>query len=100
MVIMSIFAGAELISGDLKFKSFTLYLSRPLGRFDYVKGKFSIVLFYLLSLTLGPAIVLIVFKMIFYGEFPCFCPGFPRCYYLSHTYLLIPGLPLVLCCLR
>jgi ABC-2 type transport system permease protein len=69
MVIMSIFAGAELISGDLKFKSFTLYLSRPLSRFDYVKGKFSIVLFYLLTLTLGPAILLIIFKMIFTGSF-------------------------------
>jgi ABC-type transport system involved in multi-copper enzyme maturation permease subunit len=69
MVIMSIFAGAELISGDLKFKSFTLYLSRPLSRLDYVKGKFSIVLFYLLSLTLGPAILLIIFKMILTGSF-------------------------------
>ena len=69
MVIISIFVGAELISGDLKFKSFTLYLSRPLSRLDYVKGKFSIVLFYLLILTLAPAILLIIFKIIFTGRF-------------------------------
>lgn len=67
VIIMSIFAGAELISNDIKFKSFTLYLSRPLSRLDYVKGKYSIVLFYLLMATLVPGILLILFKMIFLG---------------------------------
>lgn len=69
MVIMSLFAGGELISSDLKFKSFTLYLSRPLSRLDYIKGKFSIVLFYLLLFTLVPGLLLIVFKIIFSGNF-------------------------------
>jgi ABC-type transport system involved in multi-copper enzyme maturation permease subunit len=69
MVIISLFAGAEQISGDLKFNSFTLYLSRPLSRLDYVKGKFSIVLFYLLVFTLVPGLLLIIFKIIFTGSF-------------------------------
>ena len=69
MVIISLFTGAEQISGDLKFKSFTLYLSRPLSRLDYVKGKFSIVLFYLLAFTLVPGLLLIIFKIIFTGGF-------------------------------
>jgi ABC-type transport system involved in multi-copper enzyme maturation permease subunit len=69
MVIMGLFAGAELISNDLKFKSFTFYLSRPLSRLDYVKGKFSIVLFYLLAFTLVPGLLLIIAKVIFSGEF-------------------------------
>lgn len=69
MMIISLFAGAEQISGDMKFKSFTFYLSRPLSRMDYVKGKFSIVLFYLLAFTLVPGLLLIIFKIIFTGEF-------------------------------
>ncbi len=69
MVIMGLFAGSELISNDLKYKSFTFYLSRPLSRLDYVKGKFSIVLFYLLAFTLVPGLLLIVAKIIFSGEF-------------------------------
>lgn len=67
IVLTGIFAGAELISNDLRFNSFTLYLSRPLSRLDYVKGKFSIVLFYLLLFTLVPGILLLIFKLIFFG---------------------------------
>jgi ABC-2 type transport system permease protein len=67
IVLIGIFAGGELISNDLKFKSFTLYLSRPLSRLDYIKGKFSIVLFYLLMNTLIPGILLLFFKLIFLG---------------------------------
>ncbi|HLP47697.1 MAG TPA: hypothetical protein VK469_17260, partial [Candidatus Kapabacteria bacterium] len=59
MVTLSLFAGSELISGDLKYKSFIFYLSRPLSRSDYVKGKSAIVLFYLLAFTLVPGLLLI-----------------------------------------
>jgi ABC-2 type transport system permease protein len=69
MLLISFFAGAHLISGDLKFKSFTLYLARPLSKFDYIKGKFSIVLFYLLLFTLVPGLLLMVAKTIFTGQF-------------------------------
>lgn len=69
MVMLGLFAGSELISNDLKFKSFTFYLSRPLSRLDYVKGKYSIVLFYLLAFTLVPGLLLIIAKIIFSGEF-------------------------------
>ena len=69
MVMLSLFAGAELISGDLKYKSFIFYLSRPLSRLDYVKGKYAIVLFYLLAFTLVPGLLLIIAKIIFSGEF-------------------------------
>ncbi len=69
MIIMCVFAGAEQISHDIKFKSFTLYLSRPLSRFDYVAGKYSIVLFYLLALSLVPGLLLQIFRVIFSGKF-------------------------------
>lgn len=67
--ILSLFAGSELISNDLKHKSISLYLSRPLSKFDYIVGKFSIVMFYLLFFTLVPGILLIIFKVIFTGDF-------------------------------
>ena len=68
LVILSIFSGADLISTDLKFKAFPLYFARPLSRGDYLLGKFSIVLFYLLLFTLVPGILLLMFKMIFTGS--------------------------------
>jgi ABC-type transport system involved in multi-copper enzyme maturation permease subunit len=69
MMILSLFTGTDLISGDLKLKSLSLYFSRPISHFDYLKGKFFIVLFYLLTFTLVPAVLLIIFKMIFTGGF-------------------------------
>ena len=68
LVILSIFSGADLIAADLKSKAFPLYFARPLSRRDYLTGKFSIVLFYLLSFTLVPGILLLLFKMIFSGS--------------------------------
>jgi ABC-2 type transport system permease protein len=68
LVILSIFSGADLISSDLKFKAFPLYFARPLSRGDYLLGKFSVILFYLLLFTLVPGILLLLFKMIFTGS--------------------------------
>jgi ABC-type transport system involved in multi-copper enzyme maturation permease subunit len=68
LVVLSIFFGAELISGDIKFNSFPLYFSRPLNRRDYIFGKFSILLFYFLLFTLAPGLLLYIFKMIFTGK--------------------------------
>lgn len=68
LMLLCIFVFAELISGDLKFNSFPLYFSRPLDRKDYVLGKFSIIMFYLLLFTLVPGILLVIFKIIFTGE--------------------------------
>ncbi|MCI0470196.1 MAG: ABC transporter permease [Candidatus Aminicenantes bacterium] len=69
LMILCIFIFAELISGDLKFNSFPLYFSRPLDRTDYVIGKFSIIMFYLLLFTLAPGILLVFFKILFTGQF-------------------------------
>jgi len=68
LVLLCIFVFAELISGDLKFNSFPLYFSRPLERKDYVLGKFSIIMFYLLLFTLVPGILLVILKFIFSGK--------------------------------
>ncbi len=67
--IISVFAGSDLISNDIKHKSISLYLARPLSKLDYIAGKFSITLFYLLLFTLVPGILLVIFKIIFTGDF-------------------------------
>ncbi len=67
--MISVFAGSELISNDLKHKSISLYLARPLSKLDYIAGKFSIILFYLLMFTLLPGLLLVIFKVIFTGDF-------------------------------
>jgi ABC-type transport system involved in multi-copper enzyme maturation permease subunit len=66
--ILCLFAGSELISSDLKHNSVSLYLSRPLKKSDYIAGKYSIILFYLLLFSLLPGLLLIIFKVIFTGD--------------------------------
>ena len=68
MAVLTLFAGGDLIGDDLRLRSFTLYLSRPLRRFDYLQGKFAIVMFYLLLFTLVPGMLLIVSKYILVGK--------------------------------
>jgi len=68
LIILILSFGAELISGDIRFKSFPLYFSRPLDRKDYLFGKFSIIMFYFLLFTLVPGILLYIFKFIFTGK--------------------------------
>jgi ABC-type transport system involved in multi-copper enzyme maturation permease subunit len=68
LMILGIFFGAELISGDIKFNSFPLYFSRPLDRKDYIMGKFSIIMFYFLMVTLVPNLILLLFKIILTGK--------------------------------
>jgi hypothetical protein len=69
LMLVTIFAGADLVSGDLKARAFPLYFARPLSRRDYLFGKFSVILFYILLFTLVPGLLLILFKVIFLGRF-------------------------------
>jgi ABC-type transport system involved in multi-copper enzyme maturation permease subunit len=69
MLLLCVFIGAELISGDLKFNSLPLYFSRPLDKTDYLFGKYSILFFYLLAFSLLPGVLLVIFKIIFTGQF-------------------------------
>jgi ABC-2 type transport system permease protein len=69
IILLCVFIGSELISADLKFNALPLYFSRPLDRKDYILGKYSILVFYLLVFTWFPGMLLIVFKVIFTGSF-------------------------------
>ncbi|MDD8016686.1 MAG: hypothetical protein PHX45_13480, partial [Acidobacteriota bacterium] len=54
---------------DLKFNALQLYFARPLKKKDYLLGKAAVVGFFVLLLTLIPAVLFIIFKLIFSGNF-------------------------------
>jgi len=59
LVIVSIFSGSELISGDLQANAFPLYFSRPLARRDYLSAKIGAVFFFLVLPTFLPAVLVL-----------------------------------------
>ena len=69
MVMLMVVGGAGLIADDLRSNALQLYFSRPLEKRDYLAGKASVLIFFLLTLTLAPGLVFIVFKLLFSGSF-------------------------------
>ncbi len=57
-VLLSLFAGAGLVSGDLRTGGIIVYLARPLTHRDYVLGKLGVLLVLNLFVTLVPCLVL------------------------------------------
>ena len=72
IVIVLVFAGAGLISDDLKYNSLQLYFSRPLKKKDYFIGKAAVIVFFLFIVTLIPGFVFIIMKLVFSGSFKFF----------------------------
>ncbi len=72
IVIILVFAGAGLISDDLKYNSLQLYFSRPLKKKDYFIGKAAVIVFFLFIVTLIPGLVFIIMKIVFSGSFKFF----------------------------
>lgn len=69
MLMIMLVSGAGLISDDLKHNSLQLYFARPLRKRDYLLGKMSVLVFFLFSLTLGPGLLFLLFKLVFEGSF-------------------------------
>jgi ABC-type transport system involved in multi-copper enzyme maturation permease subunit len=69
MILLMLFSGAGLIADDMKHNALQLYFSRPLRKRDYLLGKAGALGFFLLSLTLVPGLLFIIFKLIFSGSF-------------------------------
>lgn len=61
ILIVSAIVGANLIAKDRRENGLALYFARPLRLRDYVAGKALIVFFYILLVTLAPAVVLAVY---------------------------------------
>ena len=66
---VTIYAGAGLIANDRRANALQIYLSKPLMRSEYIGGKLGVLLFYLLSVTLVPAVLLLVLQVLFSGSF-------------------------------
>lgn len=66
---ITVYAGAGLIANDRRANALQIYLSKPLTRVEYVFGKLTILLIFLLAVTWVPAIVLLVVQIMFAGNF-------------------------------
>lgn len=66
---MTIWAGAGLIANDRRANALQIYLAKPLLRIEYIMGKLSVLLVFLLGVTLVPAVLLILLQIAFSGSF-------------------------------
>jgi ABC-type transport system involved in multi-copper enzyme maturation permease subunit len=65
---ITIFTGAGLVANDLRANALQIYLSKPLGRFEYIAGKFGVLAFFLLLVTWLPATMLLVIQIVLAGN--------------------------------
>jgi ABC-type transport system involved in multi-copper enzyme maturation permease subunit len=66
---ITIWAGAGLIASDRRANALQIYLSKPLLRLEYIGGKLTILIAFLLEVTLLPALLLICMQIAFSGSF-------------------------------
>lgn len=84
---ITIFTGAGLISNDLRANALQIYLSKPLGRLEYIAGKFTVLAFFLLLVTWLPATMLLVIQVIFAGNLA----------FLKANFYLLPAILVTTC---
>jgi ABC-2 type transport system permease protein len=66
---ITVWVGAGLIANDRRANALQIYLSKPLTRTEYVFGKLSILMTFLLLVTWVPAIALLMVQVSFAGNF-------------------------------
>jgi ABC-type transport system involved in multi-copper enzyme maturation permease subunit len=71
LLLMSL-GGAGLIADDFRNRAVQLYFARPIRKLDYLLGKAGVVMFFVGLLTMVPAVVLLVLKLLFSGSFKFF----------------------------
>jgi ABC-2 type transport system permease protein len=69
MFFMTVYVGSGLIANDRRANALQIYLSKPLTRAEYVLGKMTILMSFLLLITWVPAIVLLIVQALFAGSF-------------------------------
>jgi ABC-2 type transport system permease protein len=69
---VTVYVGAGLIANDRRANALQIYLSKPLTRAEYVFGKLTILMAFLLLVTWVPAIVLLIVQIAFAGNFTFF----------------------------
>ena len=66
---VTVYVGAGLIANDHRANALQIYLSKPLTRAEYVLGKMTILMTFLLMVTWLPAFVLLLAQVAFAGSF-------------------------------
>ena len=66
---ITVYVGSGLIANDRRANALQIYLSKPLTRAEYVFGKLTILMAFLLLITWVPAIVLLIVQIAFAGNF-------------------------------
>ncbi len=67
--VITVYVGAGLIANDRRANALQIYLSKPLLRTEYIAGKLSILFAFLCLVTLVPALLLLLLKVVFDGNF-------------------------------
>jgi ABC-type transport system involved in multi-copper enzyme maturation permease subunit len=67
--VITIYVGSGLIANDRRANALQIYLSKPLMRSEYIAGKIAVLFGFLLLVTLVPALLLLLLKVIFDGNF-------------------------------
>ena len=65
---ITMYVGAGLIANDRRANALQIYLSKPLTRVDYVVGKLTTLLIFLVGVTWVPGILLLLLQMLFAGN--------------------------------
>jgi ABC-2 type transport system permease protein len=67
--VITVYVGAGSIANDRRANALQIYLSKPLGRSEYIFGKAAVLIAFILSVTLLPATLLLVLQVLFSGSF-------------------------------
>lgn len=67
-LIIIALTGAGLVASDRKHNALPLYFARPVHFWDYVSGKFSVIVFYGSLVTVVPALVLFLMQLLLTTE--------------------------------
>lgn len=67
--VMTVYVGSGLIANDRRANALQIYLSKPLTRAEYIGGKVSVLIVFLLLVTLVPSLLLLLLQAVFAGSF-------------------------------
>ena len=67
--VITVYVGAGLIANDRRANALQIYLAKPLMRSEYILGKLAVLAVFLLLITLVPAMLLLLLKVLFDGSF-------------------------------
>ena len=68
MLIILIMAGSGIIANDRRVKALQIYFSKPVNFWDYVIGKWCVIAFYGSLITILPALLLFLLRILFAAD--------------------------------